>query len=90
MTTSTLVTLLCALLICTRLLTFRRRGARYRLGYSCTAWLLIAGTGTVAIRILTQSGYPAGWGIALVMAVLAWLVWRARSNVAQVIKLRRL
>ena len=74
MTTSTLVTLLCALLICTRLLTFRRRGARYRLG----------------IRILTQSGYPAGWGIALVMAVLAWLVWRARGNVAQVIKLRRL
>lgn len=86
----TVVTLICAVLICARLLTYRRNGARYRLGYSCAAWLLIAGTGTVAIRIITQSSYPAGWGIAIVMTVFACLVWRARGNVAHIIQLMRI
>jgi hypothetical protein len=85
-----LLTLLAASLICIRLLTFRRGEARHRAGYACLAWLLIAGTGTVSIRILTGTACPSGWGIAVVMLVLAALVVRARGNVAHVIQLRRL
>lgn len=84
------ITLLAAAVICLRLMTFRRGESRVRRGYSCLAWLLIAGTGTVAIRILVGAACPAGWGIAIVMAVLALLVVRARGNVAHVIRLRRL
>lgn len=85
-----MITLLAASLICIRLLTFRRGEARHRVGYACLAWLLIAGTGTISIRILTGTACPTGWGVAVVMLVLAVLVVRARGNVAHVIQLRRL
>lgn len=90
MTVPSLIILLSALVICLRLLTFRRGPSRHRLGYSIAAWLLIAGTGTSTVRILTGAEIcSGGWGVPVVMAVFAFLVIRARGNVAHIIQLRR-
>lgn len=84
------MTLIAAIVICARLLTFQRRGGRVRRGYSLLAWALIAGSGTMAIRIIAGQACGAGWGIAVVMAVFALLVIRAGGNIAHVITLRSL
>ncbi|KAF1719809.1 phage holin family protein [Pseudoxanthomonas wuyuanensis] len=74
--------------ICGRLMTYRRApGTRYRIGVSVCAWGLVACTGGQALQILLigARSHPSGWqlGVLLVLAVLSF---RARGNVARILK----
>ncbi|GHC17634.1 hypothetical protein GCM10010082_06110 [Kushneria pakistanensis] len=84
----TLLALFIALAICGRLLTYRRRGARYRRPISWLAYGLFVGSGTLAIQILAGRyvGLPISWSFVILLAVCAVLVYRARGNVAHIVR----
>ena len=83
-----LLTLATSSAVCGRLLTYRRLpGARVRRGVGLCAWLLIVCTGGQALQILLAgaTSHPSvlQLGILLVLAVLSF---RARGNVARILK----
>ena len=83
-----LLTVLACIAISGRLLTYRRApDARHRWGVGVCAWMLIAGTGGQALQILLAGSraHPSIWhlGILIVLAVLSF---RARGNVARILK----
>ncbi|MEH6565574.1 MAG: phage holin family protein [Halopseudomonas sp.] len=80
--------------ICWRVATFRRDGARYRLGMSLCAYLLAVGTGgywlSVTLCLLTKAPIaPISPFLVIVFIILAVLVWQARGNVAAVLRKAR-
>ncbi|MEO1830032.1 MAG: phage holin family protein [Pseudomonas sp.] len=88
---STLIASMLCGAICWRVATFRRKGARYRLGMSLCAYLLAVGTGgyslTVALATLTGGQVaPVSPFLLIVFVILAVMVWRARGNVAAVLR----
>lgn len=70
--------------ICIRLICYRKKHARHKIGMSLVAYGLIVGYGFVAIRILTGDYLvPADWSEVLANAVLLFAVVRSRGNVAR-------
>ncbi|WP_438767888.1 phage holin family protein [Kushneria sp. TE3] len=84
----TICALLISLAICGRLLTYRRRGARYRRRISWLAYGLFVGSGTLAIQILAGRyiALPISWSFVILLAVCAVLIYRARGNVAHIVR----
>ncbi|WP_181872779.1 phage holin family protein [Billgrantia montanilacus] len=83
MTIAELVTVIAALVIIARIITFRRNGSRYRPGVAFLAWLAVAACTWIAVRIIA-AGEPEAWWLALVLAALAALVLRCRGNLAHI------
>lgn len=71
-----------------RLLLYRRNGARFRLGMSWLAYLLIVGTGGQALDVLVQHEQVTVWQ-TVVALLLAVLVYRAQGNVACIVSVRQ-
>lgn len=78
--------LLCAA-ICVRLLTYRRKDARHRVGISFMAWVLAAACGCQAIASLFGLYQVDSPFVLVVLAVLCGLVFLARGNVASILRL---
>lgn len=77
------------IIIAARLLLFRRRDRRHRMGMAVTAWGMINLSVLVIIHLLC---YPVtqpmiAWLIAGLLALLAWLVCRAEGNVAKLVRI---
>ncbi|WP_051593636.1 phage holin family protein [Achromobacter sp. DH1f] len=68
-----------------RLACYQRRGARYRLGMSVVAYLMVVLTGGQALDVLARQGSVTPWQLGLTL-LLAFLVFRARGNVANIAK----
>lgn len=84
----TVLSLLASIAICVRLLTYHRPAdARHRHGASWCAWLLIASTGGQALHILLAgaAAQVTAWNLG-VLIVLAVLTYRARGNVARLMR----
>jgi CHASE2 domain-containing sensor protein len=84
---STLVASLLCGSICMRVATFRRQGARYRLGMSVCAYLLAVGTGgySLSVALAPLTGHevePVSPFLLIVFVILAVMVWRSGGNVA--------
>lgn len=78
--------------ICYRIATYRRAGARYRAGVSWLAYLLAVGTGCEALRItlsvlFSKPVTPVSPFLLTVLVVLVALVYRARGNVARILRM---
>ena len=74
--------------ICARLLTYRRGpDTTHRIGVGLCAWLLIVCTGGQAIHIVLggAAAHASPWQLG-VLAVLAVLTYRARGNVARILR----
>ncbi|WP_029987501.1 MULTISPECIES: phage holin family protein [unclassified Serratia (in: enterobacteria)] len=70
-------------LMCTRMLTYRRNGAKFNRSASLLAYLLIIASGTVAIRIAFSEYRIIDPAETLLNLVLCMAVFRARGNVSQ-------
>lgn len=83
------VTLFVCSAICLRLITYRRRGSRFRPGVSLCAYLTALCTGSQALSILIDD-YPGGqlspWMLGLLLILLV-LIFRARGNLAGLLRL---
>jgi len=81
----TIVTLVSYVATCIRLLTYQRGLSNYKLTISLMAWCLIVFTGTSALEIFFHPTkiYLGTSGIAVTLCVL---VWRARGNVANIMR----
>jgi hypothetical protein len=81
----TAVTILSYTITCLRLITYRRGLGNYRLKISLIAWCLILFTGTTALDMILHPSHAtvgnAGIGITLLV-----LAWRARGNVADMVR----
>lgn len=73
-----------------RLMCYRRKGAKYRLGMSVIAYLMVVFTGGQGLDVLIRQGQLGNWvgcvslwqlGIAVLLAIL---VFRAHGNVAAI------
>lgn len=83
-----LLTAAACMAICVRLITYRRSpGSRHRFGVGLCAWVLIASTGGQGLQILLAGSrsHPSAWHLGVLM-VLAFLSFRARGNVAHILK----
>jgi hypothetical protein len=82
---TTLITLVSYAATCLRLLTYQRGLSNYKLTMSLVAWCLIVFTGTSALEIIFHPTkiYAGTAGIAVTLMVL---VWRARGNVAHILR----
>lgn len=82
-----LIAVLANVLTAGRLICYRRGPSRYRRGVSALAYVLIVCSGGQAIDTLVNAGRVTPWeaGVATVIAVL---VWRARGNVADIVRCR--
>ena len=83
-----LLTAMACMAICGRLLTYRRGpDSRHRIGVGVCAWVLIASTGGQALQILIagQRAHPSVWQLG-VLLVLVFLSFRARGNVARILR----
>ena len=85
----TLAALVASTYICMRLLAYRRdHGTRHRPLIAWIAWALIVATGGNALHILlrgTAAATACPWSLC-VLGVLAFLVRRARGNVAHLLR----
>ncbi|WP_370599568.1 phage holin family protein [Pseudomonas nitroreducens] len=78
--------------ICVRIASYRRRGARYRAGVSLLAYLLSVGSGCYSLTFFLDvlRGHPhyslSPW-LLIILAVLAVLVFKARGNVARIVRI---
>lgn len=73
--------------ICWRIVFYRRSGRRYRAGVSMLAYLIALGTGGYALSIALSG--PVGQTnpfVLVVLVVLCVMVFKARGNVASVIR----
>ncbi len=68
-----------------RLICYRRGLSRYRPGVSLLAYVLIACAGGQAIDTLANSAQVTPWEAGFA-AVITILVWRARGNVADIVR----
>ncbi len=85
---ATMLTLIACVAICVRLLSYRRGpDTTHRIGVGLCAWLLIVCTGGQAIHILLvgAAAQVSPWQLG-VLAVLAVLTYRARGNVARILR----
>ncbi len=84
----TLLTFVASSAICVRLLTYRRpAGVRRRWGVGLCAWVLIACAGGLALQILVLGKQSETSVLHLgILIVLAVLSFRARGNVARILK----
>lgn len=85
MTVSGIITLIAALVVILRLLTYRRRGSRYRPGISVIAWLYIVGCTEVIAEILTTGAPRDTWG-AILLPVLAVMLLFTGGNIAHLLR----
>ncbi|WP_341669063.1 phage holin family protein [Alcaligenes sp. SDU_A2] len=69
-----------------RLICYRRGCARYRLGVSFLAYVLIVCSGGQALDALFNHNPATPWEAGFA-AVIAVLVWRARGNVACIVRI---
>ena len=84
----TALTLIACVAICVRLLSYQRGpDSTHRLGVGLCAWLLIVCTGGQAIHIVLvgAAACSSPWQLG-VLAVLAVLTYRARGNVARILR----
>lgn len=81
-----LVALLANALTAGRLIVYRRGLSRYRPGMSFLAWALIVCAGGQVIEALTNPLQQTPWWAAGFAAVIAVLVWRAKGNVANIMR----
>tara|TARA_R110000751_G_scaffold78736_1_gene158857 strand:- start:187 stop:501 length:315 start_codon:yes stop_codon:yes gene_type:complete len=77
--------------ICGRVASYQRCGSRYRFGVSLCAWLLAVGSGGYSLSVLLGvllglTIYATSPFILLLLFSLLVLVWRARGNVAAVLR----
>jgi len=82
------LTLIACIAICVRLLSYRRGpDTTHRIGVGLCAWLLIVCTGGQALHILLvgAAAHASPWQLG-VLAVLAVLTYRARGNVARILR----
>jgi hypothetical protein len=68
-----------------RLICYRRGCSRYRPGVSALAYVLIVCSGGAAIDTLVNGAHVTAWEAGFA-AVIAVLVWRARGNVAAIVR----
>lgn len=80
-----IVVVLANLLTAGRLIFYRRKCSRYRFGMAALAYLLIVCSGGRAIDVVVNSAYVTPWEAGFA-AVIAVLVWRARGNVAAIMR----
>jgi len=78
--------------ICFRIAVYRRDGARYRAGVSWLAYLLAVGTGCESLQItlatlLAKPAPTVSPFLLMVLVVLLVLVYRARGNVARILRM---
>lgn len=78
--------------ICFRIAAYRREGARYRAGVSWLAYLLAVGTGGESLQItlaalMAKPGPTVSPFLLMVLVVLVVLVYRARGNVARILRM---
>lgn len=83
--TFTLIAVLANLATAGRLICYRRGCARYRLGISLLAYILIVCSGGQALDALFNHNPVTAWEAGFA-AVIAVLVWRARGNVACIVR----
>lgn len=78
---------LCVVLF-VRLFTFQRGVLRFRRGMSCLAWLTMASAGAAVIHIAQGDLIlpPYAWPLVTLLAVFTGLVWRAKGNLAAVLR----
>lgn len=77
--------------ICWRLAIYRREGSRYRAGISLCAYLLAVGSGCYSLSVVLGAlrltpVWPVSPFLLIVLIVLTILVYRARGNVAAVLR----
>ncbi len=78
---------LCAA-ICWRIVSYRReQDSAYRPTAALCAWLLAVGTGCFALSVCLGTSGPVSPFLLIILVVLAVLVFRARGNVALVVRL---
>lgn len=80
-----LLTVLANIVTAGRLICYRRGCSRYRPGVSFLAYVLIVCAGGQAIDTVVNAAHVTPWE-AGVAAVIAVLVWRARGNVAAIVR----
>lgn len=68
-----------------RLICYRRGCSRYRPGVSFLAYVLIVCAGGQAIDTVVNAAHVTPWEAGFA-AVIAVLVWRARGNVAAIVR----
>ena len=78
--------------ICYRIAAYRRDGARYRAGVSWLACLLAVGTGCesllITLSVMFSKPVPTvSPFLLMVLIVLSVLVYRARGNVARILRM---
>ena len=81
----TAITLMCYLATCLRLLTYRRGLGNYRWAVSFCAWCLIVFTGCNALQMMLVP-QATTMTSACLAAIIFFIVWRCRGNVADITK----
>lgn len=72
--------------ICARLLSYRRKGAKYKRWASLLAYLMIVATGGIAIRIALGAYRAVDFSECLLNIVLCIAVFTARGNVCDILR----
>lgn len=80
-----LVAVLANVLTAGRLICYRRGCSRYRPGMAFVAYVLIVCSGGQAIDTIVNAAVVTPWEAGF-SAVIAALVWRARGNVAEIVR----
>lgn len=78
--------------ICMRIMSYQREGARYRALVSLLAYILAMGTGCFALSVTVaaisgQYVNAVSPFLLVVLAVMLVLVYRAKGNVAQILRM---
>lgn len=85
MDTISLIVALANVLTAGRLIFYRRKCSRYRFGMAVLAYLLIVCSGGRAIDIVVNFAPVTVWEAGLA-TIVSMLVWRARGNVANIMR----
>ena len=83
----TMMTAAVCMAICVRIVAFRRAGYRYRIGVSVLAYLLAVSSGCQALAAVLGLYTANSPFMLLILLVLCALVYRARGNVASILRL---
>nr|WP_103970430.1 phage holin family protein [Halomonas sp. MCCC 1A17488] len=84
------IAILAAIVSLLRILTFQRRGSRFRRGVSFLAWLLACAHVVLIFKLPALAiPEPAAIVLALALVIVAALLLRARGNVAHLLPIRR-
>ena len=83
----TLITALVCAAMCLRLVAFRRKNSRYRLGISLFAWILAAASGCQALASVLGIYQVQSPFVLIILSTLCALVFRSRGNVAQILRM---